>query len=137
MNRLETHGIPSELYQRITSPENSSSAIEAMEEFLRDGDESKFEASVALYVASARFRQEPIEQVTAALCTSAEDLEGPRREADIILRPSRMHELIFSGILRAFYGDVAVERARGARAQRKADASQHVESGTWPRRPQD
>jgi hypothetical protein len=137
MNLKETHHIPPELYQRIASPENSSNAIDAMLAFLREGDESKFESAVTLYVASARFRQEPIEQVAASLCTLAEDLEGPRREADILVRPTRMHELIFSGILKAFYGEMAVARARGAMAQRKADAPQHVDSGTWPRRPQD
>jgi hypothetical protein len=137
MNLQDTHGIAPELYQQITAPENISHAVEAMRLFLRDGDESKFESAVALYVAAARYRQEPIEHVTSGLCQLAEDLEGPRQEAEVLLRPSRMHELIFTGILRAFYGDLAVERARGARAQRRADAPQHVDAGTWPRRPQD
>jgi hypothetical protein len=65
----------------------------------------------------------------------AENLEGPRRENEVRMRPTRMHELIFTGILRAFYGDPAVLRAVGARAQRKADAPQHTKSGTWPRKP--
>jgi hypothetical protein len=56
-------------------------------------------------------------------------------EKDILMRPTRMHQLIFSGILRAFYGDVAVDRAVGAASQRKADAPQHSKSGTWPRPP--
>ena len=136
MNLQNTHGIASELYQAITAPENLSHAVAAMREFLRDGDESRFQSAVALYVASARFRHEPVERVASALCLIAEDLEGPR-EADTLLRPTRLHELIFTGILRAFYGEVAVERARGASAQRKADAPQHVDAGTWPRRAQD
>ena len=137
MNLQETHNIPPELYQRIASPENSSNAVDAMRVFLREGDESKFESAVALYVASARFRHEPIERVTATLCMLAEDLEGPRREAEVLMRPTRMHELVFAGILKAFYGEIAFARSRGAMAQRKADAPQHVDSGTWPRRPQE
>jgi hypothetical protein len=129
--------IPLESYERITAHENITHAIEAMQVFIRKGDVAKFEYEVALYVASARYRQEPIEKVTGALCTLAENLEGPKGEAEILLHPSQMHAMIFNGILRAFYGDVAVDRAFGAQAQRKADASQHVESGTWPRRPKD
>ena len=137
MDLPDTHGIAPELYQRITAPENTSNAVDAMREFLRAGNETQFETAVALYVASARFRQEPIEQVVSALCLLAEDLEGARDKTEVILRPTRMHELIFTGILRAFYGELAVERARGASAQRRADAPQHVDAGTWPRRPQD
>jgi len=132
-----THGIPPEQYQAITAAENTDHAVEAMRSFLRDGNQDAFATAVGLYVASARYRQEPIETVVAALCMLAEGLEGPRRDADILFRPSRMHELVFTGVLKAFYGEIAVERARGARAQRKADAPQHSERGTWPRRPQD
>lgn len=137
MNLQTSHGIAPELYQGFTAPESISSAVEAMRDFLRSGDEAKFESAVALYVAAARFRQEPIERVVSALYQQAEDLEGPRFEADLLRRPTRMHELLFTGVLRAFYGDVAVQRALGASAQRKADARQHVVAGTWPRRPQD
>jgi hypothetical protein len=131
------HGIAAELYQRITAPENTSNAIDAMKSFLRDDNEAAFSNAVALYVASARYRQEPIETVTGALCTLCEILEGPRKTGEKFMAPSRMHELLFTGVLKAFYGVVEVERARGARAQRKADAPQHAERGTWPRRPAD
>lgn len=137
MDLKESHGLAPEVYQRITAPENTAAAVEAMRAFLREGDESKFETAVALYVAAARFRQEPVEEVASVLCKLAEELEGPRPESDVLLRPTRMHELIFTGVLRAFYGELAYERMRGARAQRKADAPQHVDAGTWPRRPQD
>src|SRR5258705_1406634 len=53
--------IPLESYERITAHENIAHAIEAMQVFIRKGDVSKFEHAVALYVASARKRQEPIE----------------------------------------------------------------------------
>jgi hypothetical protein len=77
------------------------------------------------------------ERFAVALCLMASDLEGPRYENDIVLNPTRMHQLLFAGVLRAFYGDPAVLRAIGARAQRKADAPQHTLSGTWPRKPAD
>jgi hypothetical protein len=131
-----SHGIPPERYQVITPPENTANATEAMQSFMRDGDANAFADAVALYVASARFRQEPIETVVAALCSLGESLEGPRRDSDVLFAPSKMHELIFTGILKAFFGEVAVERGRGASAQRKADAAQHSEHGTWPRTPE-
>jgi hypothetical protein len=134
---IETHGLAPSVYQTITASDNISNAIGAMQAFVREGDEEKFATAVALYVASARFRQEPIEQVVGALCRLVEEIEGPKRDSEPILKPSRMHELVFTGILKAFYGDIAVERSRGARAQRKADAPQHRERGTWPRRPED
>src|SRR5206468_7281003 len=103
-------------YVDITAPENTATAIRAMREFLVRGDESAFEHSVALYVASARHRQEPIERVAAALSLLASEVEGPLVNATEAVERSRMHALIFTGILRAFYGDVAVERGIGASA---------------------
>ncbi|HUQ99530.1 MAG TPA: hypothetical protein VM166_08750 [Gemmatimonadaceae bacterium] len=126
---------PSSAFEAITAPENTTQAVAAMQSFLLAGDEAAFEYAVAVYVASARHRNEPIEIVTGALCVLAGEMEGPRQENDLIMRPTRMHQLLFNGILRAFYGDVAVDRAIGATAQRKADAPQHSKSGTWPRRP--
>src|SRR5206468_9375746 len=95
-------------YTHIAAPENTASAVRAMREFLAQGDESAFEHSVALYVASARHRQEPIERVAAALSLLASEVEGPVVGATEPIERSRMHALIFTGILRAFYGDVAV-----------------------------
>jgi hypothetical protein len=121
-------------YLQVTAPENTASAIRAMREFLVRHDEATFERAVALYVASARHRQEPIEKVAAALSALAPDVEGPLFNANEPVARSRMHSMIFTGILRAFYGDVAVERGIGASAQRKADAPQHTKAGTWPSR---
>src|SRR4051812_27394248 len=121
-------------YTYITAPEDTASAVRAMREFLVRSDESTFEHSVALYVAAARHRQEPIEKVAAALSQLAAEGEGPLVSATEPVERSRMHALIFTGILRAFYGDVAVERGIGASAQRKADAPQHMKAGTWPSR---
>jgi hypothetical protein len=128
--------IPPELYEHLTAAENTDKAVEAMKLFLREGDEEQCELAVAIYVASARSRREQIETVASALSALAGVLETPPAE-EILMRPSRLHQLLFSGILRAFYGDVAVDRALGASAQRKADAPQHTRSGTWPTRPYD
>jgi hypothetical protein len=125
------------VYSQITAPENTASAVRAMREFLARHDESTFEHAVALYVASARNRQEPIERVAGALALLAWDIEGPVVSAEEPVERSRMHALIFTGILRAFYGDVAVERGIGASSQRKADAPQHTKAGTWPSRQAD
>jgi hypothetical protein len=124
-------------YTHISEPENTAGAVRAMREFLVRSDESTFEDFVALYVASARHRREPIERVAAALSALAAEVEGPLASATEPVERSRMHGLIFSGILRAFYGDVAVERGIGASAQRKADAPQHTKAGTWPSRQAD
>lgn len=135
MGRRDSQPIPPELYKDLTAPDNTARAVEAMRVFLLRGDESAFEDAIALYVASARHRNEEIETLTGALCQVAESLEGPRQEGLVLHGPTRMHALIFSGILRAFFGDVAVDRELGSQAQRKADAPQHRETGTWPKRP--
>lgn len=136
MNRRPTPHFEPELYEHLTAPQNTEKVVAAMKLFLLEGDEEKFEIAVALYVASARYRQEPIERVVSPLCLLAGDLESAAGKANEFLpEPSRMHELIFSGILRAFYGDPVVDRALGASAQRKADAPQHIKSGTWPKKP--
>lgn len=137
MNHRAPPEIPPDLYEHLTAPQNTENAVEAMRVFLRDGNQPAFEYEVAVYVASARHRQEPIETATGVLCLLAGNLEGPGLEGEPPVRPTRLHQLIFGGILRAFYGDVAVDRAIGATAQRKADAPQHTRSGTWPRKPED
>ena len=133
----EPPDLPAAVYEHLTAAENHEQAVAAMQIFVRQGDEEAFEYAVAIYVASARSREDPIERVASTLCLLAANLEGPRSEKDTLVGPTRMHQLIFSGILRAFYGDAAVLRAVGARAQRKADAPQHTISGTWPRKPAD
>jgi hypothetical protein len=129
--------IAPELYQHLTAAQNADHVVEAMRLFLLEGDDEKFELAVAVYVASARYRREQIETVAGALAMLAGSVEGPAVDNDLVRRPTRLHQLIFSGILRAFYGDAAVDRALGASAQRKADAPQHTKSGTWPIIPRD
>ena len=135
MEHRRADDIPSELFKHLTAPQNTENAVNAMRLFLREADEEQFEFAVAVYVASARLRDEPIQTVMSALCTIASDLEGPSIGDGFSLKPTRLHQLIFAGILRAFYGDAVVERAIGASAQRKADAPQHTKAGTWPNKP--
>jgi hypothetical protein len=107
-----------------------------MKSFVVKGDRETFQAAVAIYCAGACERGDEVQTVLGALCQLATDLEDATPKAvGVMPRPSEMHSLIFSGILRAFYGDAAVDRGTGARAQRKADAPQHIKSGTWPKRP--
>jgi hypothetical protein len=127
--------IASDVHELLLNPATTAVALKAMQSFIEKGDEAVFERAVALYVEAARTRGEPIETVLGVLCTLATDLEGPRVAAEVLQLPTTMHGLIFAGILRAFFGDVAVDRGIGASSQRKADAPEHVKTGTWPRRP--
>src|SRR5256885_16158781 len=108
--------IAPELYQHLTAAQNADHVVKAMRSFLLEGDDEKFELAVAVYVASARYRREQIETVAAALAMLAGSVEDPGLDDDLMRRPTRLHQLIFSGVLRAFYGDTAVDRALGASA---------------------
>ncbi len=63
--------------EQLTRPEDSAVALEAMKLFISKGDEAAFEQAVALYVSSARTREESIETVPAVCCELATSLEGP------------------------------------------------------------
>lgn len=133
-----TASIHPTIHRQLTQPETVEAAVAAMKSFVAKGDRETFQAAVAIYCAGACERGDEVQTVLGALCQLATDLEGPTPKAESVqTRPTEMHGLIFSGILRAFYGDPAVDRGTGARAQRKADAPQHVKSGTWPNRPVD
>lgn len=129
--------IPPALREDLARPQNTDAALEAMKLFISNGDEATFEQAVALYCTSARAREEPIEEVLAVLCRLGNDLEARHRKDEPLAGPIQIRALIFAGILRAFYGNAEVDRAIGASAQRKADASQHTRSGTWPKQPSD
>ena len=125
--------IPPAIQKQLTRPESTEAAIDAMKLFIAKGEKDTFQYAVATYCAGACDRGDEVETVLGALCRLALDLEGPRVRLEGVLAPrSELHSLIFGGILRAFYGDAVVDREVGASAQRKADASQHVQSGTWP-----
>ncbi len=124
--------IPPELYEHLTNVENVDQVTSAMQTFLDNGDEVTFEYAVALYLASARFRGEPIPKVLGVLTSLSESVQGR-----VLSPPSRLQATIFRGILRAFYGEVAVEGEgeNGARAQGEAGATPPIEPGTWPTSP--
>ena len=109
----DTPKIPPHLYRDLTAPQNAENAIAAMQSFLSDGDEEAFKAAVALYVASARHRQEPIEKVVAALTKLGTSVEGYQKHGHTLFESTRLHQLAFAGILRAFYGDVAADSRGG------------------------
>ena len=130
--------LPPTIHQRLTQPENVEAAVDAMKSFLLKNDRETFQHAVAAYCVGACERGDEVQTVLGALCRLAEELEGQSsRQEDLLFQPSEMHSLIFRGILRAFYGNAAVDRAAGASSQRRADAPQHVKGGTWPSRPAD
>ena len=137
MERSVASSISPTIRRKLTRPDSVEAAVDAMKLFIAQGDRETFQHAVSIYCTAARKRAEQIETVVSALCRLATDIEGPRGDEDALQHPTEMHGLIFEGILRAFYGDVAVERASGASAQRKADASQHGKTGTWPKRTAD
>lgn len=103
MGDLAPHISP-DRYRHLTAPESTAQVTEAMRAFLADGDENAFEYAVTLYVASARARHEPIEAVVSALRQVSEALEGTQQIL-AVTPPTRLRELTFRGILRAFYGE--------------------------------
>ena len=126
--------LPPPIVEQLTRPGSVEAAVAAMKLFIEKGDKEKFQNAVAIYCIGACDRKERVETVLGALCCLAADVEGPRTDG-LQMRPTEMHSLIFAGIMRAFYGNAAVDRATGARAQRKADAPQHVVNRSWPKPP--
>lgn len=100
--------IPPDLYDHLTKAQSADQVIGAIKAFLDNGDEVTFEYAVAVYLAAARFREEPIERVLQVLTSLGESIEGL-----VASPPSRLSALIFRGILKAFYGEVTVEPQRG------------------------
>lgn len=95
--------IPPELYEHLTTVENVNQVTSAIRAFLDKGDEVTFEYAVALYLAAARFRREPIAKVLTVLTDLGDAIEGL-----VPSPPSHLRASIFRGILRAFYGEVVV-----------------------------
>lgn len=101
--------IPPALYEHLTNAQSTNRVIGAIKIFLEKGDAVTFEYAVALYLAAARAREEPIDVVLSVLTNLSESIEGT-----VLSPPSYLQTLIFRSILRAFYGEVAVagERTR-------------------------
>lgn len=96
--------IPPELYEHLTNAENIDQVTRAIRSFLDNNDEVRFEYAVALYLASARSRAEPIDRVLQVLTNLGDTIEG-----QVSSPPSHLRVSIFRGILRTFYGEVTVE----------------------------
>jgi len=96
--------IPAELYEYLTNVENVDQVSRAIRTFLDSGDEVTFEYAVAVYLASARFRAQPIAEVLQVLTSLTESIEGRTLSS-----PSSLQASVFRAILRAFYGEVTVE----------------------------
>lgn len=97
---------PEQLFSVIGREENAARVSEAMRAFAACGRQGAFEQAVALFVRSARARNEPIEQVLAVLIELATDEEGVARPHD--LERSDLRQLVLRGVLLAYYGDSPV-----------------------------
>lgn len=100
---------PDRLFRAIDRTENSAGVSEAMRVFVDRGEREALERAVALFVRSARARNEPIERVLAVLIELATGREGAAAPHDLQL--SELRHLILRGVLLAFYGD-SMARAR-------------------------
>lgn len=113
---------PEQLFRVVSSEENSERVSDAMRAFLTNRDVPRFEQAVAIFVRSARARDEPIERVLAVLIQLAETSEGAGYPHDWTLTDLRL--VLLCGVLLAFYGDTSVaqreegvERRSGERRQ--------------------
>ena len=97
---------PAQLFRVIGREENTTRVSEAMQVFIERGDGTALENAVALFVRSARAREEPIERVLAVLIELATAREGTAAPHD--LEQSELRRLILRGVLLAFYGDSPV-----------------------------
>jgi hypothetical protein len=119
---------PEQLFTVIGRTENTERVSEAMRAFLHRGDAQAFERAIAVFVRSARARNEPVERVLAVLIGLAEALEGAGYPHDWTLTDLRW--VILRGVLLAFYGDtdvashvVDVERRAGGDRRRTTERS--------------
>lgn len=94
---------PEGLFRIIGRAENTTRVSEAMRVFVDRGDRDALERAIALYVRSARARNEPIERVLAVLIELATVREGAA--APHHLDPSELRQLLLKGVLLAFYGE--------------------------------
>lgn len=116
---------PEQLFRVISCEENAEHVSQAMHTFLANGDVSRFEQAVAVFVRSARARGEAVERVLAVLIGLAEAREGTAYPHDWTLTDLRL--LVLRGVLLTFYGETSVaprdpgiERRSGDR--RRGDA---------------
>ena len=116
-----------QLFQVISREENADRVSQAMRAFLDQRDVPKFERAVAVFVRSARARNEPVKRVLAVLIELAEAREGGSYPHDWALTDLRL--VVLRGVLLAFYGDTTVttrepgvERRSSERRRGRGDA---------------
>ena len=110
---------PDQLFEVISSDENSDRVSRAMRRFLANHDVARFEQAIAVFVRAARARGEPVERVLALLIELAEAREGVAYPHDWALTDLRL--VVLRGVLLAFYGDTSVT-SRDAGAERRGGA---------------
>lgn len=108
---------PAELFDVLEHEENVNRVLDAMGEFRRHGDTQLFQRAVAVYVRSARARNEPVETVLGTLETIADELERDAQPG-FTQRDTPMRHLVLRGVLLAFYGADVVRREERARRER-------------------
>lgn len=109
---------PAELFAVIQRDENVARVSGAMRAFIERGDTDSFQHAVAIFVRSARAREEPIERVLGVLEELVDGLEGHPLPGSAE-RETKMRTLVLRGVLLAFYGGEAVEREDSKRQSRR------------------
>jgi hypothetical protein len=109
---------PAELFAVIQRDENVARVSGAMRTFVERGDTDSFQRAVAVFVRSARAREEPIERVLGVLEELVDGLEGHPLPGSSE-RETKMRTLVLRGVLLAFYGGEAVEREDSKRQSRR------------------
>ena len=116
---------PAELFDVIEHEESVHRVLDAMRQFVTRHDLRLLERGVAVYVRSARARNESIEKVLAGLETIADELERGGvpgfKERDTPLRG-----IVLRGVLLAYYGADTVRREADARTKRAEHRSRDV-----------
>ena len=100
---------PEQLFSVIGREENTQRVAQAISVFVERGDRTAFERAIALFVRSARARNDPIERVLAVLIELATEREGAALPHNLEL--SELRRLILRGVLLAFFGDSPVRVA--------------------------
>ncbi len=116
---------PAELFEVVAHEDNVHRVLGAMREFIRRGDTAALERAVAIYVRSARTRDEPIEVVLGTLETVADDIEQDGAPG-FKQRDTPLRHALLRGVLLAFYGADIVGReefARRGRVERRRSAT--------------
>ena len=119
---------PDQLFEVVGHADSADRVAEAMRMFLKHGELARFEQAIAVFVRSARARQEPIERVLAVLIELAAAKEGVAYPHDWTLTDLRW--VVLRGVLLAFYGDTSLAKRDSGIERRSGDERRH--DGTRP-----